>query len=274
MYNPPRRKGWLRRNGDPLEDTEMERVAHRGGSLLAPENTLAGFRQALTLPIDAVECDVQMTRDGQAIVFHDNTVDRLTEDTGNILDLDFSALRSLNAATNFPGAWPQREIIPTLREVLALLNGRKQVYIELKNSKRDDVYGRYPHIAEAVVEEVRIAAMQQHVLLISYDWQIFIDVKKLAPEIPIGIIVGYEWWLTQSPELVLTNLFEQATALQCQWLNMDYRLFTPELLTAVHKHDLKLGLWTVNTLEELQRLAATDIDSLTTDRPDLFAHIL
>ena len=70
------------------------------------------------------------------------------------------------------------------------------------------------------------------------------------------------------------TLFEQAAALQCQWLNMDYGLFAPELLDAVHEHGLKLGLWTVNTLAELQHFAAAGVDSLTSDRPDLFAHVL
>jgi glycerophosphoryl diester phosphodiesterase len=100
------------------------------------------------------------------------------------------------------------------------------------------------------------------------------DVKDLAPELPRGIIVGHGWWSRQSPELVLTTLVEQATALQCRWVNMDYRLFTPEILDAAHGHGLKLGLWTINTLDELQRLAAAGVDSLTTDRPDLFIHFL
>jgi len=250
------------------------RVAHRGGSLLAPENTLAAFRQALTLPIDAIELDVQMTSDGHAVVFHDNTVDRLTAGTGNLLDLTLSDLHSLNAAAHFSGGWPQREIIPTLREVLALLNRRKQVYIEVKNSKRADVYGRYPHIAETIVEEVRVADMLRQVVLISFDWQILADIKVLAPELSPGMIVGREWWSQQPPELVLTTLLEQANALQCQWLNMDYNLFTPKLLQAIHEHGLKLGLWTVNTLAELQYFAAAGVDSLTSDRPDLFAQLL
>jgi glycerophosphoryl diester phosphodiesterase len=241
--------------------------------LFAPENTLGAFRQALTLPVDAVECDVQMTSDGQAIVFHDTTVDRLTEGSGNLLDLSFSYLRSLNAATHFSDGWPQREIIPTLREVLTFLRGRKQVYIEVKNSKRNNVYGYYPRIAETVVEEVRATDMSQQVLIIAFDPQILADIRSLAPELSIGLIVGGEWWLMQPPELVFTTLFEQVAVLQCQWLNMDYRLFTPELLSALHERDLKLGLWTVNTLEELQRLAVAGVDSLTTDRPDLFAHI-
>jgi glycerophosphoryl diester phosphodiesterase len=148
--------------------------------LLAPENTLGAFRQALTLPVDAIECDVQMTCDGHAVVFHDNTVDRLTEGTGNILDLSLSELRSLNAATHFPGSWSQREVIPTLYEVLALLRGCKQVYIEVKNSKRDEVYGRYPRIAETVGGEVRAAGMHEQVVVISFDWQLLADIKSLA----------------------------------------------------------------------------------------------
>jgi len=85
----------------------VQRVAHRGGSHLAPENTLAAFANALTLPIDAIELDVHMSRDGHAVVIHDNIVDKRTNGKGNILDLDFAYLRSLNAAAHFPGGWPE-----------------------------------------------------------------------------------------------------------------------------------------------------------------------
>jgi glycerophosphoryl diester phosphodiesterase len=122
-------------------------VAHRGGAALAPQNTLAAFRNALILPaVDAVELDVHMSRDGHVIVFHDNMVDALTDGQGNILDLDFAYLRSLNAAAHFPGGWSAPQQIPTLREALELAKGRANVYIEIKQSKRDGVYGRYPGI--------------------------------------------------------------------------------------------------------------------------------
>src|SRR5438067_5575683 len=145
-------------------NNHIQRVAHRGGSHLAPENTLAAFRHALTLPIDAIELDVQMSRNGHAIVFHDNTVDKLTNGTGNILDLDFAYLRSLNAAAHFPGGWPEPQQIPTLREVLDLAKGHAQVYIEIKSSKRDGAQDRYAHIAETVVHEVRSGGMLDQVL--------------------------------------------------------------------------------------------------------------
>ncbi len=69
---------------------QVQFVAHRGGSSLAPENTLAAFRNALRYPVDAIELDVQMSSDGRAVVFHDETIERLTEGRGNILDLDFA----------------------------------------------------------------------------------------------------------------------------------------------------------------------------------------
>src|SRR5947209_817217 len=112
-------------------------VAHRGGSYLAPQNTLTAFCNALTLPIDAIELDVHMSHDGHAIVFHDYTIEKRTDGAGNILDLDFAYLRSLNAAAHFPGGWPEPQQIPTLREVLDLVKGHVQVHIEIKRNKRD-----------------------------------------------------------------------------------------------------------------------------------------
>src|SRR5260370_42081486 len=164
------------------EETSMsrhvQRVAHRGGSALAPENTLVAFRHALTLPIDAIELDVHMTRDGHVVVFHDNIIDNRTNGSGNLLDLDFAYLRGLNAAARFPGGWPEPQQIPTLREVLNLARGHSQVYVEIKASKRGRVHGRYPNIAKTVVEEVRSVGMLNQVLVISFDWTVLPVIKS------------------------------------------------------------------------------------------------
>jgi glycerophosphoryl diester phosphodiesterase len=66
-------------------------------------------------------------------------------------------------------------------------------------------------------------------------------------------------------------LVDQVTALGCNWINLDYKLFTAEMPAIAHEHGFKLGLWTVNTTEALRRFAAAGVDSLTSDRPDLFA---
>lgn len=247
---------------------QVQLVAHRGGSALAPENTLAAFRNALRYGVDAVELDVQMSRDGHLIVFHDNTVERLTDGSGNILDLDFAYLRGLNSAAHFPGGWPEPQQIPTLREVFDLMRGRAQVYIEIKTSKRDGVSGRYPHIVESVIDDVRGAGMLGQVFIISFDWSVLPTLKALEPGVPVGALVSDEIWNSQKGTFAM--LAEQVKALGFDWVNMDRRLFSGDMPSTVHAQGLKIGLWTVNAVDELRRFAADGVDSLTSDHPDLF----
>ncbi len=250
----------------------LQRIAHRGGSLIAPENTLAAFRNALTMPVDYIELDVQMSRDGRLIVFHDATVDRLTDGSGNILDLDFEYLRSLNVAAKFPGGWPEPERIPTLQEVLALVKGRLRVCIEIKLSERDGRYGRYPQIAEAVTREVRNARMLERVLIISFDWATLSRMRYLEPSFITGALVSNELWSPQE-EQAMEGLCKRVSQIGCNWIDIDRELFTPVMLPIFHQNGFKVGIWTVDELEELRALAHIGVDALTTDRPDLFGKL-
>jgi glycerophosphoryl diester phosphodiesterase len=248
------------------------RIAHRGGSHLAPENTLAAFRNALTMPIDMLELDVQISRDGYALVFHDALVDRLTNGEGNILDLDFEYLRSLDAAQHFPGGWPQSEQIPTLQEVLELARNRIRVCIELKLSERDGEYGRYPNMVELVVRDLRATKMVDRVLVISFDWVALTKIRRLEPSLITGAIVSRELW---SPEddPQMEKLCQQVTRAGCNWIDMDRELFTSDRLSIIHRNGFKLGLWTVDDLEELRFYRSLGVDALTTDRPDFFSQL-
>jgi glycerophosphoryl diester phosphodiesterase len=255
-----------------LSHIHVQHVAHRGGSALAPENTMAAFRNALTLPVDAIELDVHMSRDGHAVVFHDNSVERLTDGTGNIADLDFAYLRCLNASAHFAGGWPEPQHIPALREVLELAQGHVQVYIELKTSKRGQHYGRYPNIVETVVAEVRSQHMLADVLIMSFDWALLPIVKTLEPKVQTGALVSDDAW-DRGAANALETLLKQVSALDCNWINMDSNLFTPGMPDKIHEHGFKLGLWTVNNLQKIQRCAAAGVDSITSDQPDLFAKL-
>jgi glycerophosphoryl diester phosphodiesterase len=250
----------------------VQRVAHRGGSALAPENTLAAFRNALTLPVDAIELDVHMSRDGHAIVFHDNTVERRTNGQGNILDLDFDYLRSLDAAAHFSGGWPEPQQIPALREVLDIAKGRLQVYIEIKTSKRNGVYGRYPGIVETVINELHATDMIDQVLVMSFDWSILPHVKSLEPALQTSALVSRDTWDDRAGG-ALEKLIAQAQTLGCSWLNMDWKLCTETMPAVIHEQGLQIGLWTVNDQHEMRRFARAGVDSITTDRPDLFQNL-
>lgn len=250
--------------------TNIQRVAHRGGAHLAPENTLVAFRNALTLPVDAIELDVQISRDGYVMVFHDETMERLTDGKGTLRDLDFAYLRSLNAAAHFPRGWPEPLQIPTLQEVLALAKSRVQVYLEIKTSEGDHLTSY--NIAKAIVQELRAAEMLQQVLVISLDWSVLAHVKAVEPLLSTGVVVSTESWSSYG-EHPAEILVEQVKALGCDWIDLCEDLCTDDLPRYFHEHGLKVGLWTVNTLEAMRHFCTIGADALTSDRPDLFAQL-
>ncbi len=112
--------------------------------------------------------------------------------------------------------------------------------------------------------------MLDQVLVISFDWPILAEIKALEATIATGAIVSRTVWKPE-PKHALETLVEQVQSLGCSWVNLDDKLFTPEILEIVHHRGLKLGIWTVNTLPRLRSLIASGVDSLTTDRPDLFS---
>jgi glycerophosphoryl diester phosphodiesterase len=112
--------------------------------------------------------------------------------------------------------------------------------------------------------------MLEQVLVISFDWMILSVIKSLEPTIETGMIVSDKVWNPRARDGIQL-LFEKAGEYGCDWINMDYKLFTTEMPQTVHNHGLKLGLWTVNLEADMLRFAAAGVDSLTSDRPDLFS---
>src|SRR5437762_2604182 len=108
-------------------------IAHRGGSLEAPENTLSAFRHAIAIGAKYVELDVQLSRDGVLVVIHDETLDRTTNGAGPVGAYSYEELRRLDAGSHF-GRQYGGETNPTLREVLELCASEDMgVVVELKS---------------------------------------------------------------------------------------------------------------------------------------------
>ena len=120
--------------------TNQVRVAaHRGNSRYYPENTLPSFRSALTLPVDQLEIDLHMTRDGQIILMHDHTVDRTTDGTGLIREKTLREMQALDAGIRRGEAFRGTRV-PTFVEFLELLRDYPQmtVNVELKDYPQGD----------------------------------------------------------------------------------------------------------------------------------------
>lgn len=157
--------------------------AHRGASAHAPENTLAAFDLALHQGADGIEPDVQLTRDEQVVVIHDQTVNRTTQGKGRVRDLTLAQIKLLDAGSHFDIAF-LGEPIPTLDEVLATFGHRTLLNIELKNYATP-----LDKLPEKVIEQIRFYHLESRVLLSSFNPIALRKVKRLAPEIPVGLLV-------------------------------------------------------------------------------------
>ena len=136
--------------------------AHRGWSGLYPENTLLAFQKAIELGVDGFEMDVQLSRDGEVVVFHDETLDRVTGYHGYLRDLTVSELKRLDASSGFRGLYGKNEI-PTLREFLELVAPTELIVnMELKNNRQ-----YYPRLEEKVIALVRAFGMEKRVIFSS-----------------------------------------------------------------------------------------------------------
>ena len=171
-------------------DTEaLKRVgiwAHRGCSMMNPENTLLAFKKAAELDgITGIEFDVQLTKDGEIVVIHDERVDRTTDGTGNVRDYTLAELKKLSITGD-----DDSYRIPTLREVLELLkpycmNKGLKLNIELKNS-----VVRYESMEQKVIDMVSEYDIESYVVYSSFNHDSIGLVRQLKADADVAYLAG------------------------------------------------------------------------------------
>lgn len=222
-------------------------VGHRGAAGLAPENTLEAFQVAVDLEIDGIEFDVQRSKDGTVVVFHDEDLERLTNGTGKLWDKTLAELKALDFVIqhdDYPGAR-----IPTLRETFEFLRATDQlVMIELKEP------WRYPGIEEQTVALIHEFDLVERVQVRAFYHEALHTIHRLAPEIPLS-----ELWLDRLPE---------DDEVIYKTVNSHHILFTAENVARLHRRGVQVTAWTVNELADARRLIEIGMDGLTTNFPD------
>lgn len=166
-----------RKNGRPLL------VGHRGAMAVAPENTMAAFEAGLAGRADILELDVQLTADGQVIVFHDTDLRMKAGVAGMVRDYPATYLQSLDVGSYFGDPRFAAARMPLLVEVLAWAKGRIPLMIELKHGP---VFDR--RLDEKTVALIHDFGMVNEVVLISFDQFALIRVKQLNPRLTTGFI--------------------------------------------------------------------------------------
>ena len=160
-----------------IENSNIKSIAHRGGSNLAPENTMAAFKNALELGVDMIEIDIEQTLDSVVVVIHDTKVNRTTNGKGLVDSLTYVYIKTLDA-----GSWYNEQFsgekISTLDEVLIAVNGKATVLIEIKSGDE-----RYPGIEKRTVEAIQKFKAHKWTIVQSFNKKTVERVKKLDEKI-------------------------------------------------------------------------------------------
>lgn len=248
---PEQRPPWDQLKGMPasrVSDRTPILVAHRGASSAAPENTLAAFRAAAASGADGVEFDVQRTRDGELVVFHDDDVERVSDGRGMLAEMTLEQVKALDVGMWF-GSRFRGERIPTLRETLELLRSTDLLLmIELKAP------WRYPGMEAEVAALLREYGLVERTQVRSFYHAALHEMFRVAPEIALSEL----WWerLPSDDEVTYKTI------------NCLYALYTPESVAQIHRRGQQATAWTVDDLEVARRLKAMGIDGLTTNVPE------
>ena len=278
-------------------------IAHRGGAKLWPENTLFACAQAASAAFDGAELDVQLSRDGKLVVFHDFRLkpELCRHPDGRwlarrerrlIRDLSSSEVRAFDVGRIRPRTLYARrhrvlhprdgEHIPLLADVIAAVRAKRpgfRLFIELKTCAEDRSLSAAPEeVAEAAIAELRDAGFMSNAVLIGFDWAALLHAKKLSPEIPCWFTTkrraphaDRSWAARYHPSQFRGSIAEAiASAGGDGWLGSASQA-TRSRIDEAHRLGLKVGVWTVNDARWMRGFTRLGVDAIVTDRPDRLA---
>lgn len=208
---------------------------------------------------DGIELDVQLTKDGQLVVIHDERVDRTTDGIGFVKDFTLKELKRLDAGIKFDKKFAG-ERIPSLYEVFELI-GHKNfiVNIEIKSG-----IVLYPGIEEKLIKAIEDYDFEDRVVISSFNHYSLRDVKRMAPELKIGLL--YQCGLVEP--------WHMAIRMKAYSLHPFYFNIIPELVEGCKKNNIKLFPWTVDRKEDMEMMIKAGVDAIITDDPQTLINLL
>ena len=230
-------------------------IAHRGGSRLRPENTLAAFRHGASFGYRMFEFDVKLSGDGVAVLLHDATLNRTTNGHGRLDALTLSQIAQLDAGSWHSSAYAG-EPVPTLAAIARYL--RANGY--LANIEIKPVPGAEWRTGAAVALDARTLWADADVppLLSSFSEEALAAARDAAPELPRALLL----------DTLPGDWLDRLRALDCVALDANHRELTPEIIAEAHAAGFRVCCYTVNDVDRAQLLWGTGLDGLITDWVD------
>lgn len=235
--------------------------AHRGFSGYYPENTMLAFQKTAEESLaDGIELDIQMTKDGELVIMHDETLDRTTNGSGYLKDYTLEKLKTLSVGVNVKGFFP-RQTIPTLREYFTWLKTTKLITnIELKTSVFE-----YKGIEEKLIAMVHESGLEEQIWYSSFNHYTIAKVKELMPKAKCGLLM--DTWLMNVGSYAASQ--NAATVNACSWF-----CCKEGVAEDLHAHGIKLQAWTPNDADLMKKLVDCGTDVLITNFPDIASKVI
>ena len=220
-------------------------IGHRGARGHLAENTLPSIAKAIELGVDGIEIDIFKCASGELVVFHDQTLEKLTNSKGYIEQLTLDSIRKIDVLNGFT--------IPTLEEVLDLINGRVFLNIELKGTQ-----------TAILTNEIILSYFERKewdlskILISSFNWEELEIFYSVNSEVSIAI-------LTEDDPLDAIPIAKQLNAVA---INPEYLSLNTGNIDKIKKEGLKIFTWTVNDPQEIKDLITLGVDGIITDFPE------
>ncbi|MBM7693240.1 glycerophosphoryl diester phosphodiesterase [Peribacillus deserti] len=227
--------------------------AHRGSAGTHPENTMMSFHEALRSGAEGIELDVQLSKDGQVVIIHDESVDRTTNGKGYVKDLNFDEIKAFNASHKFTKQYGKTSI-PTLEEFFLWFKYTALICnIELKNG----VYP-YPGLEEKVIGLIRKFNLQERIILSSFNHYSIVHCFQLAPEIEIAPIY--------SNGLFMPWIY--ARSIRGKAIHPSIKVISDSMIIESMKAGIAVRPYTVNSEAHMKRLIDIKCSAFFTDFPE------
>ncbi|MDD4913225.1 MAG: glycerophosphodiester phosphodiesterase [Sideroxydans sp.] len=230
--------------------------AHRGANKEAAENTRTAFNRSLCYPIDGIETDIQLTRDGVPVLWHDDDLAKLGYPEQRIDDFDFLSLADLDFAAHFAGA--KKESVMTLQDFVGAYQSSCGLLLEIK---------RYPNEPQAQQESkvrqtlaLAQATLSDRVIASSFDLDSLLYAYQLSPDFPLVFNLEPEHDASFAERMLEQHSFLHGVCVHISTLDEG-------MMRVVHRHNKFIGVYTCNTDEQISRALRLEVDVLISDIP-------
>jgi len=239
-------------------------IAHRGASAYFPENTLSAFEGAIAMQADMVELDVQLTSDGEVVVFHDEKISRCTDGRGRIADHTLAQLKKLDA-----GRWFSKDFagekVPALAEVLRICKNRIAVNIEIKTEAvTENASGG---IEEKCLRLVHQTGMQDHVVFSSFDPRALRHLKEIHPSTATAVLFEKKHYGAGLPSQILESLGADA-------FNCSLKELNSQRIVDLKVNAIPFNVYTINDEKNMKKLLKIGVDGMFTNVPDILRQVM